>query len=55
MLFFIDNFAAHLNDVEFLLSLSANVRIIWFPANFINRFQSLDQGIIQNFKTFYRK
>jgi hypothetical protein len=55
VLLFMDNFAAHLNDVELSPPPPANVRIVWFPANSISRFQPLDQGIIQNFKTFYRE
>lgn len=50
ILMFIDNCTAH-NDVPKL----SYVKIEFFPANTTSKLQPLDQGIIKNFKTFYRK
>lgn len=49
-----DNFSAHLSGLE-LAPPPPNIRIQWLPANSTSRFQPLDQGIIQNFKVYYRK
>lgn len=50
ILLFIDNCTAH-NDVPKL----SHVKIEFFPANTTSKLQPLDQGIIKNFKSFYRK
>ena len=46
----IDNCRAH-PTVEDL----SNIRIVWLPPNTTSITQPMDQGIIQNLKTFYRK
>ncbi|KFZ16898.1 hypothetical protein V501_02019 [Pseudogymnoascus sp. VKM F-4519 (FW-2642)] len=48
-----DNFSAHLTAVEF--TPPPNIRICWLPKNSTSRFQPLDQGIIQSFKSHYRR
>jgi len=49
MLLFLDNATSHAH-----LSLD-NVTLIFFPLNITSTSQPLDQGIIKNFKVFYRK
>jgi DDE superfamily endonuclease len=48
-----DNFTAHLTGVKHCPP--PNIRICWLPANSTSRFQSLDQGIIQDYKAYYRR
>lgn len=50
ILLFIDNCTAH-NDLPVLRSITVR----FLPANTTSKLQPLDQGIIQNFKVFYRK
>ncbi|XP_047984684.1 tigger transposable element-derived protein 6-like [Leguminivora glycinivorella] len=50
ILLFIDNCTAH-NDVPPLRA----IKVQFLPANTTSQLQPLDQGIIKNFKTFYRK
>ena len=49
-----DNFPAHLSGLE-LAPPPPNIRICWLPKNSTSQYQPLDQGIIQNLKTYYRK
>lgn len=49
-----DNFPAHYTGLE-LAPPPPNVRICWLPANSTSRFQPLDQGVIQSFKSHYRR
>lgn len=49
-----DNFSAHISALE-LTPPPPNVRICWLPKNSTSRFQPLDQGIIQSFKSHYRR
>jgi hypothetical protein len=49
-----DNFSAHYSAIE-ISSPPPNIRICWLPANSTSRFQPLDQGIIQNFKAYYKR
>ena len=49
ILLFLDNFSAHLIDNQF-----SNVKLIFFPSSTTSVLQPLDQGIITNFKHFYR-
>ncbi|CAF3232233.1 unnamed protein product [Rotaria sp. Silwood2] len=49
-MFFIDNAPCHPVNITFL-----NVKLQYFPPNITAKPQSLDQGIIQTFKTHYRK
>ena len=51
----IDNFSAHELAVEDIGKDLQNTRIICLPSNSISVLQPLDQGIIQNFKAYYRK
>lgn len=50
VLLFIDNCGAH-NNIPYL----SHVTVQFFPANTTSKLQPLDQGIIKNFKTLYRK
>ena len=50
VLLFIDNCTAH-NDVPNLI----NIKVQFLPPNTTSKLQPFDQGIIQNFKCFYRK
>ena len=47
---FVDNCTAHNNmpDLD-------NVKLLYLLANSINKFQPMDQGVINNFKVYYRK
>jgi hypothetical protein len=49
-----DNLQAHINATQ-AAPPPSNVHIIWFPKNSTSMFQPLDQGIIQTFKSHYRK
>lgn len=49
-----DNFSAHLSGLE-LAPPPSNIRICWLPKNSTSQYQPLDQGIIQNLKTYYQK
>lgn len=48
----LDNAGCHPHDIEGKYS---NIKVIWLPANIMSKLQPLDLGIIQNFKTYYRK
>ena len=50
VLLFLDNCTSHIMDNEF-----SNVKLIFFPSSTTSVLQPLDQGIIVNFKSFYRK
>ena len=50
VLLFLDNCTSHIMDNEL-----SNVKLIFFPSNTTSVLQPLDQGIITNFKSFYRK
>jgi hypothetical protein len=50
ILLFIDNAPSHPQNASM-----SNVQVIFFPPNTTSKLQPLDQGIIQNFKVFYRK
>lgn len=50
ILLFLDNCTVHNNPPQL-----DHVKLIFFPANTTSRLQPLDQGIIQNFKTLYRR
>lgn len=50
VILFIDNCTAH-NTIP----LMENVKVIFFPANMTSVIQPMDQGIIKNFKHFYRR
>lgn len=49
-----DNFPAHLSGLE-LAPPPPNICICWLPKNSTSQYQPLDQGIIQNLKTYYWK
>lgn len=49
-----DNFSAHYSAIQ-ICPPPANIRICWLPANSTSRYQPLDQGIIQNFKAYYKQ
>ncbi|GFV77444.1 tigger transposable element-derived protein 6 [Trichonephila clavipes] len=50
ILLFLDNCTVHNNAPPLL-----NVKLQFFPPNSTSKLQPLDQGIIHNFKTFYRR
>ncbi|GFV86448.1 tigger transposable element-derived protein 6 [Trichonephila clavipes] len=50
ILLFLDNCAVH-NNAPTL----SNMKLQFFPPNSISKLEPLDQGIIHNFKTFYRR
>ena len=56
VLLIMDNFSAHEVGLAKLGGSIAlrHTRIIWLPPNVTNLYQPLDQGIIQNWKCFYR-
>jgi hypothetical protein len=49
-----DNFSAHVTGIE-IHPPPSNIRIKWLPPNSTSRTQPLDQGVIQNFKVYYRR
>jgi hypothetical protein len=49
-----DNFSAHYSAIE-ICPPPPIIKICWLPANSTSRFQPLDQGIIQNFKAYYKR
>jgi hypothetical protein len=58
VLLLMDNFSAHECAVKTLEQSDKqlqNIRLEFFPANSTSLYQPLDQGIIRNFKTFYRR
>ena len=50
ILLFIDNAPSHPKDLVY-----SNLKVTFFPANTTSKLQPLDQGIIKNFKHFYKK
>lgn len=50
ILLFVDNCTAH-GDVQNL----SNIKVQFLPPNTTSKLQPLDQGIIKNFKTYYRR
>lgn len=54
VLLLLDNFSAHTQAVN-ITPPPANIKIQWLPANSTSVYQPLDQGIIMNLKTYYRK
>jgi DDE superfamily endonuclease len=54
VLLLMDNFSAHIAGVE-IAAPPPNMRIQWLPPNATSLYQPLDQGIISNLKTHYRK
>lgn len=54
VLLLMDNFLPHIQGAE-LAPPPSNIRIQWLPANSTSLYQPLDQGIINNLKTHYRK
>ena len=49
-----DNLSAHITALE-LSPPPPNIRVAFLPKNSTSRFQPLDQGIIQSFKSHYRR
>lgn len=49
-----DNLSAHKAGVE-IAPPPSNIRIQWLPKNSTSRYQPLDQGIIQNLKSHYKR
>lgn len=52
-----DNFSAHETAVKAIRNTNLqlqNTLIIWLPANSTSRFQPLDQGIIQSWKSYWK-
>lgn len=49
-----DNLSSHIAGVE-VSPPPSNIRIQWLPKNSTSLYQPLDQGIIQNLKSFYKK
>lgn len=49
ILLFLDNVSSH-TEIEL-----SDVKLAFLPANTTTHTQPLDQGIVQNFKIFYRK
>ena len=54
VLLLLDNFSAHDTGLE-AAPPPPNVEVLFLPPNATSRFQPLDQGIIQNFKVYYKK
>ena len=54
VLLLLDNFSTHIQGVN-ITPPPANIKIQWLPANSTSVYQPLDQGIIMNLKTYYRK
>ncbi|CAI6357775.1 unnamed protein product [Macrosiphum euphorbiae] len=50
VLLFIDNCTAHNHDIEL-----SSIKVHFLPPNTTPILQPMDQGVIQNFKMFYRK
>lgn len=50
VLLFIDNCSAHNHDIEL-----SSIKVHFLPPNTTSILQPMDQGVIQNFKMFYRK
>lgn len=50
VLLFINNCTAHNYDIEL-----GSIKVHFLPPNITSILQTMDQGIIQNFKMFYRK
>ena len=50
ILLFLDNAPSHPKHIEL-----TNIKLVFFPANTTSHLQPMDQGIIQNLKTQYRK
>ena len=48
----LDTAGCHLPDI---VEKYSNIKVIWLPPNTTSKLQPLDLGIIQNFKTHYRK
>ena len=54
VLLLMDNLSAHIAGTE-VEPPPSNIRIQWLPANSTSQYQPLDQGIINNFKFYYKK
>lgn len=54
VLLLLDNFSAH-NTGLAMAPPPGNVQVLFLPPNATSRYQPLDQGIIQNFKVYYKK
>jgi hypothetical protein len=52
-----DNFSAHKLATNLVGGLQGlqNTRVVWLPANTTSHWQPMDQGIIAQFKLFYRQ